>query len=95
MFFSYNVSLEQARAALAALVLHEFKDLEHPLTPTSAALIPSCLQGAQSSAVYVAPLLNIPLIRLMRIIDDYDSMYRNQMQSRARDFEPSPLNYNV
>ena len=91
--FFYNVSMEQARAELAALVLHEFKSLRHPLSPTSATLIPACLQGATVAADYAAPLLNISPQRMKDIITEYNAIYATQMAARGSFYQPSPIFY--
>ena len=91
--FFYNVSMEQARAALAALVLHEFKGLTHPLCPTSPTLIPACLQGAAVACEHVAPLLNISEERTTEVIEGYKKIYDSQMLKRGRDQNTSPIFY--
>ena len=91
--FFYNVSMEQARAALAAIVLYEFKGLTHPLCPTSPTLIPACLQGAAVACEHVAPLLNISEERAAEVITGYKKVYDTQMLKRRRDQHASPIFY--
>ena len=73
--FDYDINLFQAKAALAALLLMEFKNLKHPMAVGCPTLFPAVLQGIRSVMANCAEILSISDTYLSSIIDKYEKMY--------------------
>ena len=77
--FLFKISLDQAKSALAALVMKEFKPLQHPLNVPSSTLIPSVLQGLEACHELAPKLLNISNERYQEDIEKLKVAYRNNI----------------
>ena len=92
--FRFKVTLEQAKGALAALILMEFKDLEHPLTVASPTLLPSVIQGLQSGRQLAHRLLGITLSRYDNEVDNLYLIYQKSLcETLENDDLLETLNY--
>ena len=91
--FYYNITLEQARAALSALVLKEFKTLRHPLKVPSPTLLKACFQGMALSSAHAHSLLGIEKKKYDSIVDDYICLYASEESARLHESHMAPLLY--
>ena len=92
--FRFKVTLEQAKSALAALVLMEFKNLEHPLTVASPTLLPSVIQGLQASRQLAPRLLSITQSRYDHEVDNLYLIYQKSLcETLENDDLLETLNY--
>ena len=80
--FLFKISLHQAKSALAALILKEFKPLTHPLYVPSSTLLPSVLQGLEASQDLASRLLNISGERYREEIERLKSAYQNDLYDK-------------
>ena len=80
--FLFKISLDQAKSALAAIVMKEFKSLQHPLSVPSSTLIPSVLQGLEACHDLTPRLLNISNERYQNEIEKLKMAYRNDLYDK-------------
>lgn len=91
--FFYNITLEQARSALSALVLKEFKGLRHPLKVPSPTLLKACFQGMTLSSAHTHSLLGIEKQKYDSIVEDYICLYAGEESARLHESHMTPLLY--
>ena len=92
--FRFKISLEQAKSALAALILKEFKPLQHPLQVPSPTLFASVLQG-MSACFDISPrLLGISSERYGEEICRLQTLYNFEMRDKIENDDVlEPLSY--
>ena len=91
--FFYNITLEQARSALSALVLKEFKVLSHPIKVPSPTLMKACFQGMALSSAHAHSLLGIGKEKYDSIVEDYICLYASEESARLHENHMVPLAY--